>query len=128
MPVFDPLLDLTGLRARLRQCKGLLVVCYCAAWCDTCTQYRDGFETLAGKFPEHVFIWVDIEESPELLGDDLDIENFPTLLVQSETANLFYGPMLPYASHLEKLLGRLDAASPAANDGPPLLRPLLGAD
>ena len=124
MPTFNPLLDLPALRSRLARHEGLLVVCYCAEWCDTCRQYQPGFEALAGQFPGHTFIWVDIEENPELLGDD-DVENFPTLLVQSAGANLFYGPMLPYPGHLEKLLTRLGEDSPAVAGGPPLLRPLL---
>jgi hypothetical protein len=33
--------------------------------------------------------------------------------------------MLPYVSHLEKLLGRLDESSAPVEGGPPLLRPLL---
>lgn len=126
MSIFNPLLDHSGLLARLREHHGFLVVCYCAAWCDTCTQYHGGFEALAEKFPACTFLWVDIEENPELLGDD-DVENFPTLLIQSATKNLFYGPMLPYVSHLEKLLGRLDETSPPIEGGPPLLRPLLEA-
>jgi thiol-disulfide isomerase/thioredoxin len=127
MPVFNPLHDLPALRAQLTQRhENTLVVCYCAQWCDTCKQYQGEFEALADQFPGHTFLWVDIEENPELLGDD-DVENFPTLLVQTATANLFYGPMLPYISHLEKLLRHLDETSPALDGGPPLLRALLEA-
>jgi len=125
MTVFNPLLDLPGLQARLENGDDTLVVCYCAAWCDTCNAYRPEFEALAERLPGHVFIWIDIEDNPELLGDE-DVENFPTLLVQTPSANLFYGPMLPYISHLEKLLTRVQDSPPIAG-GPPLLRPLLAS-
>ena len=49
-----------------------LVACYCAAWCDTCTQYRGKFEALALARPDVAFAWIDIEEHPEYLGDEDD--------------------------------------------------------
>lgn len=102
-----------------------LVACFCAAWCDTCRDYAPAFAQLADKFPQYVFIWVDIEENPELLGDE-DVENFPTLLVQTATENRFFGPMLPHIGHLEKLLVTINRM-PAINGGPPLLRQTLTA-
>lgn len=127
MPIYNPQHDLTALKARLEANSDLLVVCYCAAWCDTCAQYHRDFSALAERHPQHVFIWVDIEEQPDLLGDD-DIENFPTLLLQTSERNVFFGTQLPYISHLEKLLERLDdLAATSQNDGPPPLRPLLMA-
>ncbi len=110
-----------ALRERLEQ-GGLAVACYCAAWCDTCKQYRPDFEALSEKWPDAAFVWIDIEENPELLGDE-DVENFPTLLIQGPQGNLFFGPLQPYISHLERLLSRAGAASPAVSDGP---GPLLG--
>lgn len=125
MPIYDPQHDLAALKQRLEGNDDLLVVCYCAQWCDTCGQYHRDFSALAERHPQHIFIWVDIEEQPELLGDE-DVENFPTLLLQSDGANLFFGTQLPYISHLEKLLDRVDdlRTVPAAG-GPPPLRGLL---
>ena len=100
-----------------------LVVCYCAQWCDTCREYADGFARLAEKWPQHTFIWVDIEESPELLGDE-DVENFPTLLVQAGGKNYFFGPMLPHAGHLDKLLETVNRM-PEVKAGPPALTTLI---
>src|SRR3546814_6829270 len=65
MPVFDPLHDKPALLNRLQQDDGLIIACYCAAWCDTCTEYRPQFDALADKWPDHAFVWIDIEESPE---------------------------------------------------------------
>jgi thiol-disulfide isomerase/thioredoxin len=126
MSIFNPSLDLSALQNRLQQNNGLIVACYCAQWCDTCKKYYDDFTQLAGKWPQHTFVWIDIEDHPELLGDE-DVENFPTVLIQSPAANLFFGTLLPYISHLEKLLGRIDATAPAMTSGPPLLRPLLAS-
>lgn len=125
MPVFDPQHDPSALKQRLRQADGLTVVCYCAAWCGTCAQYRPAFESLAGQWPDHTFVWVDIEENPELLGDD-DVENFPTLLIQGAQGNLFFGTLLPYISHLDRLIAQAGDTAPIAG-GPPALRTLAEA-
>ena len=101
------------------------VVCYCAQWCDTCRDYAPAFKQLAQKWPNHVFVWVDIEENPELLGDE-DVENFPTLLVQSGLGNHFFGPMLPHIGHLDKLLETAHRL-PASDQGPPALTDLINA-
>ncbi len=112
------------LARRLETHDGLVVACYCAAWCDTCNGYRPGFAALAARMPEHLLVWIDIEESEELLGDE-DIENFPTILVQSGRGNHFYGVMLPHPEHLERLLQSLDISSSVAPAGPGSLRDLL---
>lgn len=71
-----------------------LVACLCAAWCDVCTRYRAGFEKLSELHPEAHFVWVDVEDRAELVGD-FDIENFPTLLIQRGDIVCFCGPVLP---------------------------------
>lgn len=125
MPMLDPQKDALALSVRLQQAQGLIIACYCAAWCDTCTQYRPDFEQLSGLWPQHTFVWIDIEENPELLDDD-DVENFPTLLIQDlGRGNLFYGAMLPHIGHLERLIRHLDEATPLVENGPAPLRTLL---
>ena len=110
--------SLPALRTALQKVApdSLIVVCYCAAWCDTCKGYQPEFAQLAERHPEHVFVWVDIEENEALL-DDHDVENFPTLLVQRQAQNVFFGPMMPQIGHLERLLAQA-AAYPALEDGP----------
>lgn len=124
MNFFDAQTELPALARRLASHEGLVIACYCAAWCDTCREYRPGFELLAGKLPEHVFIWIDIEENEALL-DDEDVENFPTLLVQSPAGNLFFGPMLPHPEHLERLLQGMNATQPVLQAGPSALKTLV---
>ena len=123
MPIFNPLTDSDALRRRARQHTGLVIACYCADWCDTCKSYMDPFAELAERFPQHLFVWVDIEENPEYLGDD-DVENFPTIAIQDGRNNLFFGPLLPFISHLEKLVERIDGGAPI-NNGPPLVRDVI---
>jgi len=126
MPLFVPGIDDGALRATLANPGAWLVACYCAAWCDTCTQYRPKFEALSAALPGHAFAWIDIEDHPDLLGDE-DVENFPTLMVQANGRVLFYGPMLPHIGHLERLLDSLSADSPAVETALPDVAALLAA-
>ena len=103
MAFFDAQHDLNTLTQTLESHGSLVVACYCAAWCRTCTEYRPGFEALSVRYPDLLFVWVDIEECEALL-DDEDIENFPTLLVQSATGNLFFGPLPPHPEQLDRIL------------------------
>jgi thioredoxin-like negative regulator of GroEL len=70
------------------------VACLCAAWCGTCTSYRAAFEALAARHPDKVFVWIDIEDQADVVGD-LDVENFPTLLLQRGENVAFFGTVLP---------------------------------
>jgi len=46
---------------------------------------------------------VDVEDESEVV-EDLDVENFPTLVIQRDTHVLFCGPMLPQLPLLERLI------------------------
>jgi thiol-disulfide isomerase/thioredoxin len=87
------------------------VACLCAEWCGACREYRPAFEALASAFPAVRFAWVDVEDEPEVVGD-IDIENFPTLVIQRAASVVFCGPMLPHISQLERLLQTLMAQTP----------------
>lgn len=80
-----------------------VVACLCAGWCDVCKQYRAGFDALASEFPDHQFVWIDIEDQADLVGD-LDVENFPTILLQHRDTVAFYGTMLPEPRQVARLL------------------------
>lgn len=79
----------------------LAVICLCAEWCGTCRDYRLGFEGLRKEFPTVTFRWVDIEDQADAIGD-LDVENFPTLLIARSDVILFFGTMLPHLGHLRR--------------------------
>jgi thioredoxin 1 len=83
-----------------------LVACLCAAWCDTCTAYRPGFLAVAERFPRAEFRWVDIEDDAEAV-EDIEVDNFPTILVRRGDETLFQGVLLPHPAHLERLLQEL---------------------
>jgi len=80
-----------------------VVACLCAAWCGTCGGYRAAFEGLAARHPDKVFVWIDIEDQADVVGD-LDVENFPTLLVQREDTVAFFGTMLPDPAVADRLV------------------------
>jgi len=71
-----------------------IVACLCAQWCGTCATYRATFEELAARHPDTNFVWIDIEDQADVVGD-LDIDNFPTLLIQREDNVAFFGTVLP---------------------------------
>ena len=81
-----------------------IIACLCAAWCDVCKQFRPAFEELATQHPDKRFIWVDIEDQADVVGD-FDVENFPTLLLQRGDTVAFYGTILPDARQANRLLG-----------------------
>ena len=96
----------------------LLVACLCAQWCRTCDAYRDTLAAVRDAIrlghPHRAtrFVWVDIENESELVGD-LDIEDFPTLLLARGDQVLFFGPILPHAQTLDRLVrSALDTSLP----------------
>jgi thioredoxin 1 len=80
-----------------------IVACLCAAWCDVCSSYRQGFESMAARHPDKEFLWIDVEDHADLVGD-FEIENFPTLLLEQADNIVFYGAMVPNAQIAERLL------------------------
>jgi thiol-disulfide isomerase/thioredoxin len=126
MPLLVPGTDDDALRRALANPDAWLIACFCAAWCDTCTQYRLKLEALSQAWPDRVFAWIDIEDHPDLVGDE-DIENFPTLLIRAGARTLFYGPMLPHIGHLERMLENLKPDSPAVETRLPDVAALLRA-
>ena len=80
-----------------------VVACLCAAWCDTCRSYRSGFEQLATLHPDKRFVWIDIEDQADFIGD-IDVENFPTLLIQRGDTVAFFGTVLPEIKLADRLI------------------------
>jgi hypothetical protein len=82
---------------------GWIVACLCAAWCDTCNSYRLTFDQLAARHPDKHFVWIDIEDQADLLGE-IDVENFPTLLMQRGDTVAFFGTVLPDVRLADRLI------------------------
>lgn len=53
--------------------------------------------------PDVVFGWYAIEDDVEMLGD-IDVENFPCILIGVRGEPVFFGPITPNRSTLERLL------------------------
>ncbi|MDP9044100.1 MAG: thioredoxin domain-containing protein [Pseudomonadota bacterium] len=89
----------------------LRAICLCAGWCGACTEYRAVFDDAAAAFGAHVvFSWIDIEDDAALL-DDVEVENFPTLLLALGDRPLFFGPITPQAATLSRLVQRAIAGA-----------------
>jgi thioredoxin 1 len=89
-----------------------IVACLCAAWCGTCSGYRAAFESVAARHPDKTFVWIDIEDQADVVGD-LDVDNFPTLLLQRDDTVAFFGTMLPDAQLAERLVQAQSELAPA---------------
>ncbi|MEG1114892.1 MAG: thioredoxin family protein [Janthinobacterium sp.] len=88
------------------------VACLCALWCGTCGSYRATFEELAARHPDTNFVWIDIEDQADVVGD-LDIDNFPTLLIQHEDNVAFFGTVLPDGGLAHRMVQAQQALSAA---------------
>ena len=80
-----------------------VVACLCAAWCDTCRGYRSSFDMLRELHPDKHFVWIDIEDQADFIGD-IDVENFPTLLIQRGDTVAFFGTVLPDVKIADRLV------------------------
>jgi thioredoxin 1 len=81
----------------------LLVACLCADWCGACREYKPLFDSLATKFPNVRFLWVDVEDEADLI-DPIEVEDFPTILIAKDQNPLFFGTVLPHIETLERLI------------------------
>lgn len=107
--------DRAELTARLDRATHTVVVALCAAWCTTCRDFETAFAGVAQRRPGLSLVWVDIEDDAPIVGD-LDVETFPTLAIFEGEALRHYGPILPQASLVERLVD--DPASLIAGDAP----------
>lgn len=95
-----------------------VVICFCAAWCDACKAYQPKYEALGQQHPDICFIWADIEDYPELLGDE-DVENFPTIAIVQDHQVRFMGTILPHIEHLSRLIQTMQTPGQPQRNGLP---------
>jgi thiol-disulfide isomerase/thioredoxin len=81
----------------------LLVACLCAEWCTACRAYRAVFDQAAAEHPELRFLWIDIEDSAAVL-DQVEVENFPTILIGEGERLHFFGTITPQRDVLLRLI------------------------
>jgi thioredoxin reductase (NADPH) len=103
----------------------LIVVSLCAAWCDTCGEFRAGFERLAQARPQTTFVWLDIEDDAAIAGD-IDVENFPTLAIYRGTDPLHFGISLPHESTVGRLIDALVVDAKPLREAPQAVIELPG--
>jgi thiol-disulfide isomerase/thioredoxin len=80
-----------------------LVSCFCAEWCSSCREYRETFRQIQQQYPEARFLWIDIEDQPDVVGD-ISVEDFPTLLIATGAGPRFFGPLTPQRDVLMRLI------------------------
>lgn len=103
MPVLEFTSELVSpLSLSLEQGKQV-VACLCAAWCDTCKSFRAQFERWSASHPELAFVWIDVEDNADVIGD-FEVDNFPTLLLQTGQYVTYYGSIAPDIGIAERLL------------------------
>ena len=117
MPALNLDTDLDRIAERVNDHETLFVACLCAEWCGTCRDYRDAFDRLADKHPEICFAWIDIETHADRF-DDLDVENFPTILIEDGITTRFFGTVLPPAAIVDRMLPELDGVALALRPKP----------
>ena len=101
----------------------LVVVSFCAAWCDTCNEFRRAFERIAAARPQTTFVWLDIEDDAGVAGD-IDVENFPTLAVYRGAVPVHFGVALPHESTVLRLIDALAGSGSAMRNAPPAVTAL----
>ena len=100
----------------------LLVACFCAAWCRTCDDYVQVMESFKARYAEQVeLVWVDIEDQSDVL-DNIDVENFPTLLISDAQQVYFWGTVLPHAATAAQLIDRVLSGDMRAIHAPDILQ------
>lgn len=93
------------------------VVCLCADWCSTCRDYRPAFERRASERDDARYVWIDIEDDSDAIGD-IDVETLPTLLVLEHDRPQFFGPVLPMIDIVDRTLRALKQHGPAGDPVP----------
>ena len=101
----------------------MVVVGLCAGWCHVCRDFRPAFERLAGEWPQARFVWLDIEDDSETVGE-VEVENFPTIAVFVGGRAVHYGVSLPQEAVVRRTLRALATAAPL-DDPPQALATLL---
>jgi thioredoxin reductase (NADPH) len=115
--------DHEGIADALGDASRLVVVSFCAAWCDTCNEFRLAYERLAAARPGVTFLWLDIEDDAALAGD-VDVENFPTLAIYRGATPVHFGVSLPHEATVGRLIDALLRNAEALRDAPEAVRQL----
>ena len=101
-----------------------IIVALCAAWCDTCGQFRTSFESIARARPGMLFVWLDIEDDADICGD-IEVENFPTLAIYRAGKLRHFGVSLPHHGTVARLIDEMATRSSSVAVAPEAATELL---
>lgn len=90
---------------------GIRVICLCAAWCGVCQDFVAQYRSTQGWDPDVVYEWLDIEDDVERLGD-VEVENFPCILVGVQGEPVFFGAITPNRASLDRLIRKAPDMQP----------------
>ena len=113
-----------GLMARQADDETPVIVSLCAAWCDTCNEFRASYERIAAARPEMLFIWLDIEDDADICGD-INVENFPTLAIYRGGRLMHFGVSLPHEGVVARLIDEMARRSAGVVDAPGAVTELI---
>ncbi|WP_127958458.1 thioredoxin family protein [Serratia microhaemolytica] len=97
-----PAVDQVAIKQQLERGKRL-VVGLCAAWCNNCEGWKKTLNTLAANHPTDCFVWLDIDEHPDMVAE-VDLDVLPVLLIQQPEQVCYLGPVTPEPGVTERLL------------------------
>ncbi len=101
---------MTSEEAPLQGSESLMIVALCAEWCGTCREFRPMLERHVAGREDCRMLWCDIEDEAELLGD-VDVEDFPTLLIIRAEQVCYFGTSLPLEPVVAQLLRAVRTSS-----------------
>jgi thioredoxin-like negative regulator of GroEL len=73
--------------------------------------------------PDAQFVWLDIEDDHEICGD-IDVENFPTVVVFRGDVPVHFGVSTPQEATVARLIDELASRTVTASDVPEEIRAL----
>lgn len=133
MQHFEPRTPITAkapASASLEPPRRIEVAFICATWCATCREFLPQVQRLADANPHVGFLALDVEADADLLGD-VDVDDFPTLVVAHPRGVLYYGTTLPQVPVVQRLLDDLlgrDAAPLDSAEAQALAQRIRAAD
>lgn len=101
----------------LRTNAEIRVICLCAAWCSVCRDFIETYRSAQEGDPNVVYELLDIEDDVERLGE-VEVENFPCVLVGAQGEPVFFGAIAPNRASLERLIRKAPDMPPLPADYP----------
>jgi hypothetical protein len=92
-------------------------ICLCASWCSVCRDFVAQYQSAKDADQSVSYEWLDVENDVQRLGD-VEVENFPCLLIAVAGEPVFFGPISPNRATLARLIQSAAGMQPLAADYP----------